>query len=262
MESQYFIFDGIESQSMNLQIVRMSQNDFIETPFWGGRDIQEKKHRAKLSPYHYGVSTEPIKFKLELALLDEHNQPQQWTPEARLKISKWLLNNDYKPFKTYDDLTKTYYGIFIGESNLQLINNQGYMELTFRTNSPYAWTDVEVLNFDLSNNATTQTIILENKSNIVKRYRPKVEIELVNGETAVNLKNKSNNNKEFKFTDLLINETISIDNENELILSNKFASNPLAKFNEEWLELTQGENEIEVTGKCKIKVKSQFPIVQ
>jgi len=262
VESQHFRFNEIESQSMNLHIVKMSQDTFIETPYWGGRDIQERIVRNKLRPFHYGISKEPIEFSLELALLDENNQPKEWTSQIRYDISKWLLHDDYKPFQTYDDLTKIYYGIFIDKSNLSLINNQGYMELTFRTNSPYAWSGIEILNFDLSNNTTSQVISLENKSNIVQKYKPKIEIELVNGETSINLINTSNGNKEFQFVDLIADEIVSIDNENELILSDKFGSNPLEKFNEEWLELIQGVNEIEVIGKCKIQVKSQFPIVK
>ena len=96
----------------------------------------------------------------------------------------------------------------------------------------------------------------------MKYYKPKIEIELVNNNTDVSLKNLSNNGEIFSFTGLKPNEIISIDNENEFIKSNNQLSNPFSKFNRKWLKLVYGVNRLEVTGQCNIAVKSQFPIAQ
>lgn len=147
--------------------------------------------------------------------------------------------------------------------NLNLYQgNKGYMEVTFKTSSPYAWTPIYVDEFNLSDNNTTKIIEMENISNVVKTYSPKIEIQLLNGATGVTLKNLSNGGKEFKFEGLYPNERVSIDNENHFILSDKPFSNPFAKFNGNFLELVYGVNQIEVTGKCKIWTKMQFPILQ
>ena len=262
MESEYFIFDGIKSSDMGLYNVRVEQSGFIETPYWGGADIEEEYHKGKVTPYFYGIKREPIEFTVQFALADKYMQSEEWTSQKRNKIAKWLLHNTYKPFQTCDDLGKIYYVICISEGNLNLINTKGYVELTFRCNSSFAWTPIYIENFDLSNNTTTQIIELENRSNVLKYYKPKIEIELVNNNTDVSLKNLSNGGEIFSFTGLKPNEIISIDNENEFIKSNNQLSNPFSKFNRKWLKLVYGVNRLEVTGQCKLWIKSCFPIAQ
>ena len=267
MESQYFIYDGKTSTEMGLYNVRINHSGFVETPLWGQTNIQEDTSRKRLTSYFYGVTREPIKFTVQFMLADENMQPKIWTPEERNRIAKWLVPNVYKKFQTYDDLSKQYYAMITNEVNLNLIGTKGYVELTFVTNSPFAWTEVYDDTFDLSDNITTRIIELENKSNVLAQYRPKlVEIELVNGETSVQLKNLTNGNKIMKFEGLTANETISIDCENEIMKSNLFGNNPFSKFNRGikryWLDLISGVNQIEVTGMCIIKIRSQFPIAQ
>lgn len=262
MRSEYFSFDGITSESMGLYIVRMSSNTFIESPYWGNRSIREEQQYNKLIPYFYGVEREPIEFTLELALLNNDLSPQEWTSAKRFELARWLLHDTYKEFISSDDLGKIYYAICINDVNTHLINDQGYMELVFRTNSPFAWTPTMIVETDLSDNNTTAEIQYYNYSNVVSKYRPQLEIELVDDTRDIILRNDSNGGKEFKFTGLQLHEIVSVDNENELILSNIPNSTALSKFNKQWLELVYGENRIVVTGKCKITMRAQFPIAQ
>ena len=262
MESQYFIFDGIPSSEMDLYIMRIDHSGFVETPYWGGAKIREERLKKNLSPYLYGVDRDPIEFTVQFVLADSNLQPKTWTPQERYKIARWLIHDTYKEFQTSDDLEKRYYAIAISDTNLNLINTQGYITVKFRTNSPFAWSDIETKEFDLSTNTTPTVVQIENKSNVAVIYKPKVEIQMM-GDTSVTLKNLSNNDKEFKFIGLRTDEIVSVDNENELILSNyPININPFANFNREWLELVEGVNQIEVSGRCKLWVRSQFPIAQ
>lgn len=260
MESQYFIFDGIQSKEMNLHIVRIGSSGFVESPYWGGRDIDEELHKNKLTASHYSVSKEPIEFTVQLALMDRFNEPREWTPQERFKIADWLLHDTYKKLQTSDDLGKVYYAICTGVANLQLINTMGYLEITFRTNSPYAWSPIYIDRFDLSENETQQVIVLHNGSNVVERYMPKLEIEM-KGSTEVRLKNLSNGGEEFIISNRATFEVISFDNENRIV-KGSLNTNPFGDFNKNWLELVKGENRIEVIGKCILTTKSQYPIAQ
>lgn len=262
MESQYFIFDGVKSSDMGLHIVRINHSGFIETPYLSGVNIKEERVHNKLIPYFYGVEREPIEFTVQLALMDKYNNPKKWTPQDRYRIALWLIHDEYKPFQTSDDLGKIYYVIATSASNLNLINTQGYMEVTFRSSSPFAFSPTYVDYYDLSNNTGTKIIEIENKSNILKKYKPKIEIQMM-GDTSVTLKNLSNGGAETKLFGLRSDEIISIDNENELILSNyPININPLANFNRVWFELVYGVNQVEITGRCKLWIKSCFPIIQ
>lgn len=268
MESEHFIFDGVKSSDMGLMSVRMSSNTFVETPFWGGADIKEELSHKKITPYFYGVQRKPIEFKIQCALMDSNGDVKQWTPQDRSRIARWLIHDEYKEFQTVDDLGKRYFAICTNDVNLNLINTRGYIELSFKTNSPYAWSPIYVDKFDLSNNEATTIIELENKSNVVKEFNPLIEIELVNGETNIELKNLSNSGKAMRFEGLYSNEVISIDTQNKIIKSNLQGSNPFSKFNtgtynkRYWLDLVYGINQISVNGKCIIYTKMRFPIAQ
>lgn len=266
MESVFFTFDGIQSYEMGLYIVRIQHSGFVETPYFGATNIHEEKSSKRHVPHFYGVTREPIEFDLQFALMDKYLRPRKWTPEERFKIAKWLIHDTYKEFQSSDDLGKKYYAIITNPASLFTIGKEGYTELTLRTNSPFAWSPVYMAEHDLSNNTTSTIITMENRSNVSEIYNPLIEIELVGGATSVELKNLSNDGKIMKFEGLTPNETISIDTRNKIIKSNTFSSNPFSKFNiggkKYWCDLVFGENSIEVKGKCKIWVKSQYPIAQ
>ena len=263
----HFIFDGIKSSDMDLKIMRIGGDDFVQTPLWGGVNIQESVSKKRLVPYFYGVTRDNLEFPpLQLVLCDKNMQPKIWTSNDRYKISKWLCHDTYKEFISSDDLGKRYKVIAEAQTDLHLINTQGYMEVQFRCNSPYAFSPVYINTENLSDNIASKTIILENMSNVQRVYNPLIEIELVNGETDVILTNLSNGGKAMKFIGLSPNETISIDCQNRIIKSNLFGSNPFAKFNvggkRFWMDLVYGQNLIRVEGMCIVKTKMEYPIAQ
>lgn len=263
MESLHFIYDGKTSDEMGLYIMRIdSSGGFVEVPFWGEAEIEEERYHNKLTPYYFSISYEPIEFTVQFVLADKYMQPKKWTPQERYKIGEWLAPNGYKPFQTSDDLGKIYYAMCVSPVNLHLLNTKGYIEVTFRTNSPFAWTTPIADTINLSDNTSTRIIELENRSNVLKYYYPQLEIELVNNETNVSLRNLSDGGRVFSFEELLPNEIVSVDNKNKLILSNNPLSNPFKKFNRNWFRLVKGINRIEITGQCIIRYRMQFPIAQ
>lgn len=256
MQSEYFIFDGIKSSDMEeMYSVRM-ESGLATSPFFGGQDVEEEWVGNRITPYDYGTQLNPIEFTIQISPLDK-----EWTPQLRNAIGRWLVHREYKSFQTCDDLGKYYYAKCIEAPNFQLASNRGYLELTFRTNSAFAFSPVYISDYNLSDNATTRIIEMDNYSNINQNYKPKIEIQMT-GSTSVILKNLSNGGKVSAFTNLSPSEIVSIDNENEFIVSDNLLSNPFSKFNRNWLELAYGINRIEVTGKCIIRTKSQFPILQ
>lgn len=256
MQSQYFVFDGIQSELMGIHIVRMERG-MIPTPYMGSKNIRDVKVFGRDMPYFYGVEKGVIRFDLQMSLLDE-----EWTPQRRYEIARWLFQDVHKPFQTSDDLGKYYYAICTNAENLFLADSKGFVNLTFTTNAPYAFSQVYTNTFDLTENDTTETIMVENNSNVGEYYYPKIEFALSGDSTGLSLKNLSDNNRIFEFTDLTTSEIISVDNKNKYILSNVPAVYRFQNFNKNWLRLRYGQNFIEVTGKCDMVIKTQFPILQ
>jgi len=260
LQSEFFIFDGINSQDMGLNLVRMDSG-FIETPYMGSKSMIKTKIPNKDIPYFYGVDKEVISFTLQFSLDDESDD--EWTPEKTYEISKWLLHDTYKSFQSHDDLGKYYYVICINGENIYKVNNKGYIELTFESNAPYAFSPIYLNEYDLELNTTTDIIQIENKSNINDDYYyPTIEIELKGTSTNFSLKNLSDGGREFAFSDLQTNETISVDNQNKYIISDVPSVYRFSKFNGNWFRLLYGINQIEITGECFITVRTQFPIIQ
>ena len=255
MQSEHFIFNNIKSIDMDQYLIR-TKGGAVSTPFFGGQSIKEDRMKGKLTPYHFGTELNPIEFTIEICPLEK-----EWTPQMKNEIGRWLVHDTYKPFQTADDLGKFYYAIVTEMPDFQMYGNHGYIPITFRTNSAFAWSPTYIDDFDLSTNETTTIIELNNLSNINRNYRPKIEFEVVGG-TDVQIKNLSNGGEIFKFEGLTVGEVISVDNENEVIVSSLFGSNPFSKFNKNWLELVYGTNRLEVSGKIKLFTKSIFPILQ
>lgn len=268
MESQFFIYDRAKSSDMDIHIMRIDHSGFIETPYTSSVDIKQEKVAKRHTPYFFGVERDNIEFTVQLVLMDKYNQPKKWTPQDRNRVARWLFHDEYKEFISSDDLGKRYFCIATSDSDLNLINSQGYMEVTFTCNSPFAFSPTYVEFFDLTGNTTSTIIEIENRSNIIKRYNPKLEIEYPDmagfpETTDIILKNLSDGGREFKLTDVKKDEIYSFDNENKIIKSSRQTNlNPLTHFNRNWLELVYGVNQIMVTGKIKLWVKSQFPIIQ
>jgi len=256
LQSENFIFDGITSEEMGLYNVRM-QSGLVETPFMGSKSTITTKVVGKDRPYFHGVNKDVIQFNLQFSLLDE-----EWTPEKTHEIARWLLHDTYKSFQSSDDLGKYYYVICIDGENLYKANNKGYVELTFESNAPFAFSPIYLNEYDLSSNTTTDTIQIENRSNINKYYYPTIEIELAGTTTNITLKNLSDGGREFSFTGLQSGETISVDNENKYIISDIPAVYRFSNFNKNWFRMVYGINQIEVTGECIITVRTQYPIIQ
>lgn len=257
MESIHFKFNEITSASMGQYSIRINGGG-VESPFFGGQEIIELQKNDRITPFHFGTKNSPIEFTIEISPLDE-----EWTPERRREIGKWLIHDTYKPFQTADDLSKFYYAIVTSAPNFELYSNKGFVPFTFRTNSAYAWSPIYVEDYLITENVDGDKIIkINNRSNINKKYYPIIEVALLNDTTDFELINLSNGKQSFKFTDLHQNEIVSIDNENELIVSNLPFSKPFEGFNRKWLELVEGINYIKVLGECEIRTKMQFPILQ
>ncbi|WIV10546.1 phage tail domain-containing protein [Proteiniborus sp. MB09-C3] len=256
MESPYFIFDGIKSSDMGLYIIELEPGRSL-TPYWGSQSVIERNSRRKITTNLIGINRYPIEFNVKFSLLKN-----QWTTQKRNEIARWLLHDTYKEFQTCDDLGKYFYAICNSSSDLNLIHNRGYFELTFRTNSQFAWSPIYISEFDLSDNVSTKIIEVENKSNVVKYFYPKLQFSLKNNTTNFSIRNLSNGGKVFSFENLNPNETVGVDNEEKIVLSDNPMSNPFSKFNRNWLALVQGVNYLEITGQCDLKFKQRFPIAQ
>jgi predicted phage tail component-like protein len=249
-----FNFDGRDSVSEGVSIVRI-ESGIPSRKYISGKEILETHPNNALYPHFFGVKYPPITFRVTFTCEDEDMD------DAKLyDLANWLITNEYKPFISYDNPSKVYYCMGISESDFYTNgSNQGYFEVDFRCRDGFGWTIPSIVEYDLSDITVPTTIQVINHSNVLDLYYPEMEIELQDTNMAVSLVNLSNDNYTFSFSGLTIGETITIDNQKRRIESD-VSTNRFDKFNKNWFKLVKGVNNIQVTGKCIIKFKMQFPI--
>jgi predicted phage tail component-like protein len=168
LEGIHFSYDGIKSVDMGLLNCKLDGGMFEET-FLPSRELQEKKISGNDRPYFGKVSLQPLEFKLTFAF--ETNYDERKIRE----VARWLNQPYYKPFYTIDNPDRVFYAMLVGDSNLHHTGNkEGYIELTFRCDSPYSYTQtINKDNLVFSNTKIVKSVVedtfnsgMGNQSNI------------------------------------------------------------------------------------------------
>ena len=141
----------------------------------------------------------------------------------------------------------------------EIIHNglkQGYITLTFRCDAPWAYTPFYITPiYDYSQNTSGVVLSIDNASDLL--LYPEIWITKV-GNGDISIINKTNGGAEFKFTGLLDGEIVYIDNENEYIETSLSNTYRYANFNNNYLELVVGTNNLFITGTCKLQFRYRF----
>jgi len=247
-----FSYDGIWSYDMGVMMVTQAE-DVLEVPFGYNRQIIEEKVSHKTKPFFFGLDKEPLEFTISLMPLDT-----QWTRDKKLKIVNWLFKDVYKPFISEDNPDIIYYCMPIEEAH-RFVNriDQGFATITFRCNSPYAYSPTYFKTY--ISQQSSNPFEIENLSNIEKFNYPEVEVELLTG-NSFKLINLTDGGNEFSFTDLQQGEKIYVNNESKQIISSLPNTYRLGNFNKHWLKLVQGVNRIRIEGDVNIQFRTVFPL--
>lgn len=139
----YFEYAGKRSVDFNIVNVNVGSG-MIEEPFVSSREIREIRVRGRDEPYFQEVIRQPLEFSVSFAFEDT------WNYQLMDEVICWLTEyDDYQPLKFVDEESNSneriYYALVIGDP--MLIHNglrQGYVNLKFRCNSPYAFSPLMV----------------------------------------------------------------------------------------------------------------------
>lgn len=237
-----FIFDGVSSESKGLYLFSM---DSKETDIDGGAKLKLHTDKTNMSYKHnlLGVSEDnALEFNLAFGSLE---------PLSRYDISsiqKWLFGHrEYKKLQiVQEDMLNVHYNCILSDPKIITVGNMPYMfECKVICDSPFAWENEATYEYVLNGNQSTITHI--NTSDVNDYTYPIIEFDSKVASNTVTLTNLSNENRETRIEGLAQGEKITLNNENQIIESSIGLSR-LSKFNKNWFELVQGENQIKVTG--------------
>ena len=254
-----FTFNGTSARDMRIKSIRVDES-IMHFPFATPANIGATRLPRSVETYMYSSTRENLVLPLQLMLVDKNGNPTEWKQKNIYEVADWLIQDGYKPLTLGDRTGIIYYAHLLESDMLAHYGNGGILPIQFVTNSPYGWSVPSMETFDLTENTST-TINLVNKSNVLEDYRPTLEIKNNKASGSIAIQNTTLNTPELKLTGLYVNEVISIDNERELIYTNKPLTNIGTRFNYQFLKLRRGENTIRVDGDCTITVRHQYPII-
>lgn len=251
-ESLHFVYDSVLSSDMKVTRVSVGSGLFEET-FLANKTIRDEKVRGNDTPYHYGVERDVLTIPLSL-WFDE-----DMTDDEVRSVARWIDQDWYKELYFITRPDRRFYAMYEGDSTR--IHNgivKGRVDLQLKTNSPYSFSPVYTSDvYDLSLNPAEGTSVLFVNSGDVN-CKPILEFEKVE-DGDISIVNLSDGGKEFKMTDLLNGEIITVDNHYKEITTDAIGEHRYDNHNRVYLDFPRGHNNLVISGKCRnLKFTYQF----
>ena len=163
-----FTFNGVDSKDFGL-FIGNTETDMFHRQFGLNREIIEEDDTLSPIPFYFGTKTEPIEGKFTMF------STQPLTLKKLKQIEEWLFQDKYCEFSSNDEPDVFYNLMFIDSTELYLPpDNEGYFELNFRTDAPWAWSRFLEKSYDFSSGGIHK-INIENVCQL-KDYNP-LEVE-------------------------------------------------------------------------------------
>ncbi|WP_442636613.1 phage distal tail protein [Rossellomorea marisflavi] len=246
-ESLYFSFAGRKSTEFPIANVSLG-NGLYDEPLTSPKSIIETTVSGNETPFFQGVKRDPLSFPLRFVFLEP------WNDKMIDDIVRWLDTDYYEPLFFSSNIDRVYYAIFI--DSIEQVHNglkEGYVNLNVRCNGARSYSHEKTTPVHEIN--TKKTLTVENKGRTSSL--PIIYIEK-KGNGSVSIQNMSNGGEIFKIDNLLDGEKIMIDCESRIIETNVEDALRYDDFNDNYLELVYGKNELIIDGQCKLMMKYQY----
>ena len=254
--SPYFTFNGTHCLDMGVRIVSFSSDVLNEVGINYKEDVVVGE--TSKNSFFYRKKTTPEPITVNLALVDNNENPLKWDYANINKITRWLLKPYFCEFTSEDTPELIYYFKCLGITKKLNHNKHGVLEVTFQPESNYGLTST--LYFSHICHEKLDTYI-DNVSNIGENYFPKIEIiQHSKNKDDIIINNKDVSKEPLVVKNLEYGEKVTIDNQMKTIESS-LGVNRLNDINRSWIELKYGINNFSITGECQINIVCQFPMI-
>lgn len=256
-----FSFNGIPCEDFDLMLYNIGEHSHSGGKFASGLTIVEEQLASRWKPIFYGTKLEDklsfsIVFGANPDRADAHKSLDRYELEA---IANWLTgHNQYLWLDIeQDDMEYVRYRCII--TGLEMIE-YGSMPWALKAmvtcDGSYAYLFPQTFEYEITDKATLD---FYNESGHVGYYMPIVE--LVGCSSDFSIVNHSDNDREFTLTGVEgTAKNFYIDNDLGIITCSDSAINPYEYFNFNFLRLVNGNNDLEITGTCTLRITCEFPI--
>jgi hypothetical protein len=237
-----FIYDSIPSENFNLVILNFDTGGTEDSSPGAETTIYKDWIYRKPKPYFYGRSNiTPRTMTLTVGAKDP------LTGLDRSAIDRWLLNRStYKKFQVcQDDIYPFYWNVLFTSSQIKYVGNvQRGITLVGECDSAFATSFPKYVKYNFGGNLIKDfDFPLYVDSDDDNYIYPKVTFTLNSIGNSLSLKNYTDANREFLFSNLQPNETIVVDNYLRTVVSSTGLLR-LNDFNLQWFRLLRGINNL------------------
>lgn len=240
-----FVFDGVPSETHSLYIASPDGGDVDVT---GASDVELYTEKVFRKPrvYLLGVEQSPV-----LSFEVSFNSPREITSVDQGIIQAWLFgHSQYKKLQiVQSDIQEVYYNCFLRNPRIHKVGNivRGF-KATVECDAPWGWTFEKTKTYTYSSGGSINSdIVFNNISNDNGYLYPSVSFTMNTFGGDFSITNSSDNSRIFTFSELSASETITVDNERNVITSS-LGLNRLSNFNKKWFRMIRGINLINFSG--------------
>jgi phage-related protein len=252
IENLDFYYDGISSIDMGLINVQTDSGLFKEQ-LLPNRNIEEVKIRGNDKPYFQDLTFEPLEFSLTFGFSESFD-----TDKLR-SVARWLNQDYYKPFYFSDRIDRIFYCMPVGETMLNHNGlGEGYVTLKMRCDGAYSYTNMfETPTYNSTSTTTYTDIVFDNIGDTI--VYPTLFIEKV-GTGDVEIFNTTTG-ETMLITGLADGENLVVDSEKESITTDIPMTYRYSNFNDNYIYLTTGTNNLRLKGVYNLYIRYYFKIL-
>ncbi len=249
-ESEHFFFNGRKSTDFGIINVSIGTGAYEEL-IASGKTISETYPRYAFKPYFHGVQKEPKEFELTFYFTET------WNDRLIDEVLMWLNTDEYHKLYFSADIDRVFYAM--QTNGISLIHNglkDGYVTLTMRCDSAYSYG--HRITTPVYNMVKKPNQIIELKNYGHYKVNPDIWIKKIS-QGDITISNLSNKNISTIFTDIEMDEVLSVNGQTEIIKStNKEKEHRYDDFNDIYLELVYGINRLKISNNVEIKFNYQY----
>lgn len=260
--SENFIFDNISNKSMG--VIRVDFDDSILKEYGIAYDTEISLDYAVNSyePTPFGQTPVVSPIEISVCRVNHVDEPVAWTRDDIIKITRWLNQEDYKPFETEDTKDVIYYLKCKGIKKQLNTKMHGIYTFIMQPSSNFAYSPIinhMQVNKAVGDTPPKSTLTVVNTTNVLNKYYPELKLVCNNSVGEMKVINRTTG-KEFIIVGLEQGEEVTIDCLYKSVISSTGKSRVM-NTNREWMYLKQGDNIMELIGAGEFNIKTQFPIV-
>lgn len=215
--------------------------------------ITTKNVKSRKFDLHGVIMESPLTF--EITISKANGDYFDTLEEERIK--KWLCKNswDFLTVDKSDMMDKTYCCILNNPKRIKIAENIAGLSFSVTCNSNVAWSKLHKLSY-----TSKDTLLFRFHYNSKFQNESLHPILIIKPTSDGNISIKNNTtNKTLTLNNCINGETVIFDGENETFESNN-GRNILGNWNETFISMVDGNNDIALTGKFNLTIEYRLPV--